>query len=110
MANNAVINAYARSVNPQGVATVSDKDHAREVLSIAFSKGDYEAAVKQMQVEVNAELKAPGKVREGMRQFFMNQESGGKQDENIVTLPDGRKATFPDAAKAKAFKERAGIK
>jgi hypothetical protein len=44
--NTSLINAYARAINPQGVGTVADKEHAREMLSTAFSKGDYEAAVE----------------------------------------------------------------
>jgi hypothetical protein len=34
---NSYINAYARAVNPTGVGTVSDKEHAREMLSTADS-------------------------------------------------------------------------
>lgn len=69
-ANNALINAYARAINPTGVATVSDKDHAREILDTGFSKGDYKAAVDQLQVEIDAELKAPGAVKGDMRRNF----------------------------------------
>lgn len=69
-ANNALINSYARAINPSGVKTDSDTQHAREILNTGFSKGDYKAAVDQLQIEINAELKAPGAVRKGMREFF----------------------------------------
>jgi hypothetical protein len=72
-ANNALINVYARAINPQGVATVSDKDHAREVLSTAFSKGDYAAGANQLKVEVDTELRSPGSVKRRMRSEFTDQ-------------------------------------
>ncbi len=70
VATNSLVNVYARAVNPTGVATVSDKDHARELLSTAYSKGQYEAAVKQMELEIDAALKSPGRVREAMRKNY----------------------------------------
>lgn len=75
MANNALINAYARAISPQGVSTVSDKDHAREILSTAFSKGDYESGVAQLQKELNAALKSPGMAKASMRE-----RAGGRQE------------------------------
>lgn len=69
-ANNALINVYARAINPNGVATVSDKDHAREILSTAFSKGDYRAGAEQLKMEVDTELKSPGSVKSDMRARF----------------------------------------
>lgn len=69
-ANNALINVYARAINPQGVATVSDKDHAREILATAFSKGDYRAGAEQLKLEVDTELQSPGTVKRDMRSRF----------------------------------------
>lgn len=76
-ANTSLINAYARAVNPSGVATVSDKDHARAILDTGFSKGDYAAAVDQLLKEIDAELKAPGAVKGGMREFITANAGGG---------------------------------
>lgn len=67
---NAVINAYSRAINPTGVGTVSDKEHAREILDAAFSEGDFEAATSQLMMEIGAEKKAPGFVKTEMRKFF----------------------------------------
>lgn len=52
-ANNAVINTYAKAINPNGVPTVSDKAHASEVLATAQSPEAYEATVRQLQREIN---------------------------------------------------------
>lgn len=68
-ANTSFINAYARAVNPNGVATVSDKDHARQMLDTGFAKGDYKAAITQLQKEMAAAQKSPGVVKEKMREL-----------------------------------------
>jgi hypothetical protein len=65
-ANTSLINAYAAATSG-GSPTVSDKEHARDMLATAFSKGDYNAAVDQMIVESEAALKAPKTVMKGMR-------------------------------------------
>lgn len=58
-ANNSFINVYARAVSPTGTPTVSDKDHARELISTGFSKGDYEATIDQLKKEMEAAEKSP---------------------------------------------------
>ncbi len=95
MANNALINAYARAISPQGVSTVSDKDHAREILSTSFSQGDYEAGVQQLQKELNAALKSPGMAKSSMRE-----RAGGRQaTPGMAPTPGG---ADPEVAQAKA--------
>jgi hypothetical protein len=69
-ANTSFINAYARAINPQGVGTVADKEHAREMLEVGFAKGDYAAAIDQLQSEISVAQKSPGKVKESMRERF----------------------------------------
>ena len=71
-ANNSLVNAYARAINPTGQGNEHDKRHAYEILDTGFSKGDYRAAVEQLQVEINAELRAPGTVKRQMREGFTN--------------------------------------
>jgi hypothetical protein len=68
---NTLVNLYARAISPGGVATVSDKDHAREILSKAWSQGQFDAAVGMMKQEIDAALTSPGKVREDMRKRFL---------------------------------------
>ncbi len=52
-ASNAIVNTYAKAINPSGVPTDSDKAHARDVLSTAQSPEAFEATVQQLQREVN---------------------------------------------------------
>lgn len=66
--NNSLINAYARAISPSGTPTVSDKDHAREMLSTADSKEQYAAVVGAMQQEMAAAQKSPGSVRGEFRE------------------------------------------
>lgn len=78
VATNSLINIYARAISPTGVPTVSDKDHARELLSSAWSKGQYRAGVDQLMKELAAARKAPGKVREEFREAVTGGgEAGG---------------------------------
>ena len=68
---NTLINLYARAISPTGSPTVSDKDHAREILSAAWSQGQFDAAVGMMQQEIKAALASPEKVRDEMRSRFL---------------------------------------
>lgn len=74
IAVNSLINIYARAINPTGVPTVSDKDHARELLSAAWSKGQIRAGVDQLMQEMSAAQKSPGQVREDMRGAIAGRE------------------------------------
>ena len=62
-ANQSLINVYARAMSPTGVPTVSDKDHAREMLSVAQTKEQYRAVLDQMRLEMESASKAPGDVK-----------------------------------------------
>lgn len=64
---NSLINVYSRAISPTGTPSVSDKDHARELLSAAWSKGQIAAAIDQMGKEVSAARKAPAAVRQEFR-------------------------------------------
>ena len=90
-ANNALINTYARAISPTGAPTVSDKDHAREILETGFSKGQYKAAVDQMQKEIDAALKSPGQVRGEFREAISGKKEGG------VAVPDQPSTAKPPA-------------
>jgi len=68
---NTLVNLYARAISPTGTGTVSDKEHAREVLSAAWSSGQFDAAVGMMQQEIKAALASPEKVRDEMRSRFL---------------------------------------
>lgn len=63
-ANNALVNVYSRAISPTGQPTVSDKEHARELLQTAYDHKSYVATVKQMQREMEAARQAPQQVRD----------------------------------------------
>ena len=79
--NNALINTYSRAINPQGVGTVHDKEHAREILMTAFDGPSYEAVVNQMLLEIQAEKvgvrKAKGAVTQSMNPGAPKPAAGG---------------------------------
>jgi hypothetical protein len=64
---NALVNAYARAINPKGVATVSDKNHARDIINEAMSTGQIDTALSVMGAEMESAMAAPVQVRERMR-------------------------------------------
>jgi len=64
---NGLVNSYARAINPKGVGTVSDKDHARKVINEAMSKGQLSTAIEVMRAEVGAALAAPKQAQEQLR-------------------------------------------
>ena len=55
---NSLINSYARAINPRGQPTVSDKNHAREVINNAMSNGQLEGTLQVMEAEMQAALSA----------------------------------------------------
>lgn len=66
-ANIGLATAYAGAMARGQKATVSDQEHARELLSTAKSQKAYEAIVDQMQQEIKAAQRAPKTVREHLR-------------------------------------------
>lgn len=66
-ATNALVNIYSRAIAPSGVPTISDKDHARDIIATAYSKGQFGAVTGIMQEEMAAARKSPGQVRDAMR-------------------------------------------
>lgn len=69
---NALVNVYARAINPTGVPTVSDKDHARAVLNTVQSPEQVDAVLGIIKRELEIAMKAPGQVREATRQSIVN--------------------------------------
>jgi len=92
---NAVINAYGRAINPTGVGNEADKVEARKILDSAFASGDFDAAIDQMQLEINAELKAPGKVKTGMRELF----TGTDEKKSVKDAPPPQGTRVPGQTK-----------
>lgn len=71
IAVNSFINVYARGINPSGQSTVSDKDHARELLSQYWAKGQITGGMKFLMKELEAESHAPGEVKQDVRKEFL---------------------------------------
>jgi len=82
---NSFINAYARAVSPIGSPTVSDKNHAREMLGTADSHAQVVAIIAQLKREMDAAGRAPEVVREKQREAAL----GGLQ----TTGPASKKTT-----------------
>lgn len=82
VAVNGLVNTYARAISPTGNPTVSDKDHAREILDKAWSGGQFEAAVGQMQKEIAAARQSPGAVRGEFRGAISGRTPG------MAAVPD----------------------
>ncbi|WP_152495111.1 hypothetical protein [Paraburkholderia kururiensis] len=67
-ATNSLINAYARAVSPTGTPTVSDKEHAREMLNTAQTPEQYASVISMMKREMAAAQASPGQVRSEFRE------------------------------------------
>ena len=64
---NALVNSYARAISPTGQPTVSDKNHAREIISSAYSKGQIGAILDVMQQEMDIARHAAGTASSDLR-------------------------------------------
>lgn len=64
---NSLVNVYARAINPSGVATVSDKEHARDILRVVDSPDQVGAVLAVLKQEMEAARSAPGEVRAATR-------------------------------------------
>jgi hypothetical protein len=64
---NTFVNEYARAVNPKGTATVSDKEHAREILSTADSQENLEEKMGVLRKEMQRGKQAPQDVARDLR-------------------------------------------
>jgi hypothetical protein len=81
---NAVINTYAKAINGGQQGTVSDKDHAREVLELAYSDNQMDAVYNIMQQELQAAIDAPGDVKQSLRDLQSGKVNPAPSDPNII--------------------------
>jgi hypothetical protein len=103
---NSFINAYARAVSPIGTPTVSDKDHARSMLSTADSHEALTAIMDQLKREMDAAGAAPGAVQKQLR------ARQGEAAERVRNRPrgGGQMPTFGSEADAAAAAKAGKIK
>ena len=73
---NSYINVYSRAIAPSGQGpTVSDKEHARELLQTAFSHGQVESVMRILNTEIDLALAAPDTVKRKYREKFTGKKS-----------------------------------
>jgi hypothetical protein len=96
---NALVNSYARAINPRGTPTVSDKLHAREIIDAAMSKGQLNGALDVMQQEMDNALAAANAAKGG-------RGAAGGETPAVATpgIPSG------DAIAAEIARRKAGKK
>lgn len=80
---NTVINTYAKAINGGSAGTVSDKDHAREILKDADTPEQFDAVMNILKQELQAARTAPGQVRQELR----NLSGGGSTIEQGKVPP-----------------------
>ena len=64
---NSLVNSYARAINPKGIATVSDKNHAREIVNANYANGQLDAIFSVMDEEMKAAQESTGVARASLR-------------------------------------------
>lgn len=87
---NTSVNAYARAISPSGTPTVSDKEHARELLNTASTPEQLDAVLRVMEKEMAAARQAPKEVKEAQRERISGRETAPG---NAPAIPAGWKVT-----------------
>lgn len=95
IAINSFINVYARAINPTGVATISDKEHARELLAPYWSKGQIKAGLDQLNIELSSALGAPARVRQELREGLGSQTTAPNTPTPTATAAPGNTGQLP---------------
>lgn len=88
---NSLVNVYGRAISGGGKGTVSDLEHAREMLNPNMPLSAVRGSLSGMSVEIENAARAPGNVRTNMR--------GGGEDASPVgggALPPGNYTWSPD--------------
>lgn len=78
------VNTWARAINPNGVATVEATTAGTHLLDVAYSKGQFSEALKQMRNETKAARAAPSDVQKSIGDQ-VNPQSGSSG----VEAPEG---------------------
>lgn len=71
-ATQAVLNTWARAINPKGAATVADKEHGEKLLNAAQSQEAFNAVLDRFQQETEASLAAPQGAKARLHQAFLS--------------------------------------
>lgn len=92
---NSLVNIYARAISPSGVPTVSDKDHAREMISTIDSPEQFAAVMGIIRQELKIAKGAPEEVRAATRERVS--PTGATAAATPTTAPDPIKAAAESA-------------
>jgi len=98
--NNGLINTYARAISPTGVPSVSDKNHARDLLLTAKNQTAYNATVDALTREIEAAKRSPSETRHSLREEYAGHK--GKVD-NIPKYNSRGWVLHTDAKNNKAY-------
>ena len=118
-ANNALVNVYSRAISPTGQPTVSDKEHARELLQTAYDDKSYQAVLDQMNQEMQAARKAPKIVRQEFSDSVTGRHGAPKAPEQKAAKPmdtmpppnaSNKGRTIKDTATGKRYHNPTGMK
>lgn len=67
---NTLVNVYTRAIRPTGVPTDADKEHTRELLLAADGPEAFEAALKMMELEIEAAKQSPAQTRKDIQRIY----------------------------------------
>lgn len=101
---NSLVNSYARAISPTGQPTVSDKNHAREVINSAYSNGQIDAITDIMRQEMAIAKASPKEAQEAAREMRKGETktpSVSPQDKQALDWANANPGD-PRAAKIKA--------
>jgi hypothetical protein len=107
---NALVNSYARAISPTGQPTVSDKNHAREVINSAYSTGQIGAILDVMQQEMSIARKSAGTASTELKESreAARGRGGELQGQDKQALEWANKN--PNDSRAAEIKQRLGVK
>ena len=97
---NSLINSYARAINPRGAPTVSDKDHAREVVNAAYSKGQLSSILDVMGREMTIALGSA----EGVNREYSG--TGQPKAPKVGSIEDGYRFKGGDPASPSSWEKQ----
>ena len=95
---NTAINAYARAISPTGTPTVSDKEHARQILSTANTPEQVDAALNIMEKEMAAARSAPAAVQAQQRARISGKSAAPSGAPAVGTVDSGYRFKGGDPA------------
>lgn len=88
---NGFVNAYARAISPTGQPTVSDKEHAREILNRAHTHQQVQGAINTLRKEIDAAHAAPAQTKREVQALARGEELA--RPATAATAESPRKAT-----------------